>query len=340
MRGFMKRLKIVITMGDPAGVGPEIIVKMFKKENLYKYADVFVIGDLFPMLSAQRRISTKIGIKPVSSIDKLSTDSHVINLLDMKLLHINDYTMGEACAKAGRASFEYIRTAIELAKAKKIDAVVTAPINKHSLHMAGIKFPGHTEIFAKFTNTKKYAMMLMSDRLKVVLATIHTALKDVPSEISVKSLVSLMELTDRSLAQDFGIYGPMTAVCGLNPHAGEAGAFGGEEISIISPAIKKARTRGIKADGPFPADTIFYKVVNNKTHDAVIAMYHDQGLVPLKLLSFDTGVNVTLGLPIVRTSPDHGTAYDIAGTGKAGEASILAAFHTAVEIALNRKKKT
>jgi 4-hydroxythreonine-4-phosphate dehydrogenase len=148
-----------------------------------------------------------------------------------------------------------------------------------------------------------------------------------------------MELTDRSLAKDFGIYGPITAVCGLNPHAGEAGAFGKEEIDIIAPAIKKVRARGIKVEGPFPADTIFHKVVNYKTHDAVIAMYHDQGLVPLKLLSFDTGVNVTLGLPIVRTSPDHGTAYDIAGTGKASESSILAAFHTAIEIAWNRKGK-
>ncbi len=331
-------MKIAITMGDPAGVGPEIIVKMFKKEDLYKYADVIVIGDLFPMLSAQRRISNKLAIKPVSHIDKLSTDRNVINLLDLKQLHMNDYCIGEASAKAGKASFEYIKKAIELAMSKKVDAVVTAPINKHSLHMAGIKFPGHTEIFARFTKTKKYAMMLMGRDLKVILATIHTALKNVPKELSVSGLVSLMELADKSLSNDFGIFGPITAVCGLNPHAGEAGAFGNEEERIIIPAIKKAKAKGVKVEGPYPADTIFHRVVKYKTHDAVIAMYHDQGLVPLKLLSFDTGVNVTLGLPIVRTSPDHGTAYDIAGTGKAGEGSIMAAFKTAIEIAKNRKQ--
>lgn len=333
-----KRLKLAITMGDPAGVGPEIIVKMFANHDIYKYADVFVIGDLFPMLGAQRRVSNKMAIKPIKDINDLSRNKSIINLLDMKLLSPEEYSIGEAGKASGSASYEYILKSIELAMAKKIDAVVTAPINKHSLHMAGIKFPGHTEIFAKFTKTKNYAMMLMGDKLKVILATIHTALKNVPNEISVKGITSLLELTSVSLSKDFGILNPTIAVCGLNPHAGEEGAFGDEENKIIVPAIKKAKAKGIKADGPYPADTLFNKVVNHKTHDAVLAMYHDQGLVPLKLLSFDTGVNVTLGLPIIRTSPDHGTAYDIAGTGKAGEGSILAAFYTALEMAKNRTK--
>lgn len=336
----MKRFKIAITMGDPAGVGPEIIVKMFAKHDIYKYADVFVIGDLFPMLGAQRRISNKIAIKPVKDINSFSKDRGIINLLDMRLLSPEEYSIGETGKAAGATSFEYIKKSIGLAMAKKIDAVVTAPINKHSLHMAGIKFPGHTEIFAAYTKTKKYAMMLMGDKLKVILATIHTALKNVPKEISKKGLVSLMELVDKSLSNDFGIKQPSIAVCGLNPHAGEQGAFGKEEKLVIIPAIKAAKAKGINVSGPYPADTLFDKVVNHKTHDAVIAMYHDQGLVPLKLLSFDTGVNVTLGLPIIRTSPDHGTAYDIAGTGKAGEKSILAAFHTAIEMAKNRAKNT
>ena len=334
----MKRLKVAITMGDPAGVGPEIIVKMFAKHGIYKYADVFVIGDLFPMLGAQRRISKKMAIRPIKDINSLSTDKNIINLLDMRLLSPGEYSLGESGKESGKASFEYIIKSIELAMAKKIGAVVTAPINKHSLHMAGIKFPGHTEIFAKYTKTKNYAMMLMGEKLKVILATIHTAVRNVPGELTIKGIASLLELADKSLSRDFGIKQPSIAVCGLNPHAGEEGAFGDEEARIIIPAIKKAEAMGIKADGPYPADTLFNKVVNHKTHDAVLAMYHDQGLVALKLLSFDTGVNVTLGLPIIRTSPDHGTAYDIAGTGKAGEKSILAAFFAAIEMAKNRSK--
>ena len=334
----MKRFKIAITMGDPAGVGPEIIVKMFAKHNIYKYADVFVIGDLFPMLGAQRRISNKISIRPIKNINNLSKETGIINLFDMEKINSEDYSLGETGKVSGIASFEYIKKSIAFALANKIDAVVTAPINKHSLHLAGINFPGHTEIFAHYTKTKKYAMMLMGEKLKVILATIHTALKNVPQKLTAKGLTSLFELTDKSLSKDFGIKRPNIAVCGLNPHAGEKGAFGKEEEKIIIPAIKKATAKGIKLEGPFPADTLFDKVVRYKTHDAVIAMYHDQGLVPLKLLSFDTGVNVTLGLPIIRTSPDHGTAYDIAGTGKASELSILAAFYTAIEMAKNRKK--
>lgn len=334
----MKRLKVAITMGDPAGVGPEIIVKMFAKHDIYKYADVFVIGDLFPMLGAQRRISNKIAIRPVGDLNSLSQDHGIINLLDLRKIQTSDYSIGTSNAAAGKASFEYIKKSIELSLAEKIDAVVTAPINKHSLHMAGIKFPGHTEIFAKYTKTKNYAMMLMGDKLKVILATIHTAIKNVPGELSVKGLTTLIKLADRSLSRDFGIKKPAIAVCGLNPHAGEEGAFGDEEQKIILPAIKRSKSEGINVEGPYPADTLFNNVVNHKTHDAVIAMYHDQGLVPLKLLSFDTGVNVTLGLPIIRTSPDHGTAYDIVGTGKAGEKSILAAFYTAIEMAKNRAR--
>ncbi len=334
----MARPRIAITAGDAAGIGPEIIVKMFLNQYIYKYADIFVIGDLFPMLSAQRRISKKIAIKPVLDIKKLSRDKGIINLLDLKILKSNDVVLGRAQAKAGKASFFYIQKAISLAMQKKIDAIVTAPINKHSLHMAGIKYPGHTEILAKFTKTKKYAMMLLSDELKVVLVTIHEAIKNVPGLITRKAVFDTIKLTHDSLRRDFGIAKPRIAVVGLNPHAGESGAFGNEEARIITPAIKHAQKAGINAEGPFPPDTIFHKVVKYKIHDAVIAMYHDQGLIPLKLTGFENGVNVTLGLPIVRTSPDHGTAYDIAGTGKAGESSILSALKVAIEIAQNRKK--
>lgn len=332
-----KRLKIAITMGDPAGIGPEIIVKMFLKENLYKYCDVFVIGDIMSMLSAQRRISKKIGIRMINDDLKIERQENLINLYDIKQIDFDKIVKGEASAHAGLASYKYLIKAIDFANKRKIDGIVTAPINKHSLHMAGLKYPGHTEILARFSNTKKYAMMLMGEKLKVVLVTMHVALKDVSEKLSIKKIYEKIEVTWEALKKDFNIKKPKIAVSGLNPHAGEAGAFGDEEIKIIYPAIKKAQKRNIDVEGPYPPDTIFHKVVNEKSHDAVICMYHDQGLIPLKLLSFDTGVNVTLGLPFVRTSPDHGTAYDIAGTGKASCNSILSALKVACQIAHNRK---
>jgi 4-hydroxythreonine-4-phosphate dehydrogenase len=333
----MKRLKIAITMGDPAGVGPEIIVKMFKKTNMYERADVFVIGDLFPMLSAQRRLGKDLWIKPVSGINRLSRERDVINLFDVKNLKLNDFILAESTAASGKASYAYLLEAIKLAMNKKIDAVVTAPINKHSLHMAGIKEPGHTEILAKKSGTKNFAMMLMADKLKVVLVTIHTSIKSVPGLLSSVKVIEKIKLTHDSLKKDFGIKNPRIAVLGLNPHAGEAGAFGNEEKTKIIPAINKAKKLGINAEGPYPPDTIFHKIISG-SHDAAVCMYHDQGLIPLKLIGFDTGVNFTMGLPFVRTSPDHGTAYDIVGTGKASENSIISAFKTAVEISGNRNK--
>jgi 4-hydroxythreonine-4-phosphate dehydrogenase len=328
---------IAITMGDPAGIGPEIIVKMFKKENLYMYADVFVIGDLFPILSAQRRISKNTAIKPISQISKISRDRNIINLLDLKALKLKDFILAEETAAAGKASYLYLLEGIKLAKQKKIDAIVTAPINKHALHLAGIKEPGHTEILAKKSGIKDFAMMLMADKLKVVLVTIHTSIKSVPNLLTAAKVYNKIKLTHNSLKKDFGIKTPRIAVLGLNPHAGEAGAFGSEEKTKIIPAIYKAKKQGIDAQGPFPPDTIFHKIIRG-SHDAAVCMYHDQGLIPLKLVGFDTGVNITMGLPFVRTSPDHGTAYDIVGTGKASEKSIRSAFNAAIMIAGNRKK--
>jgi len=332
-----RKPRIAITMGDPAGIGPEIIIKMFKKEDLYKYADVFVIGDLFPLLSAQRRISNKIAVKPINKSAGISRGRNTINLLDMRALKLKDFIIGKESARAGGASYIYLLEAIELAMSKKIDAIVTAPINKHALHLAGIREPGHTEILAKRSKTKDYAMMLMAEKLKVILVTIHTSIKSVPQLLTTGKILDKIKLAYRSLITDFGIKAPRIAVLGLNPHAGETGAFGDEEITKILPAIKKAQALGINAQGPYPPDTIFHKIING-SHNAAVCMYHDQGLIPLKLIGFDTGVNFTMGLPFVRTSPDHGTAYDIAGTGKASESSILSAFMVACEIAKNRKK--
>jgi 4-hydroxythreonine-4-phosphate dehydrogenase len=330
--------RIAVTLGDPAGIGPEITAKMFAAENLYKHADVFVIGDMFPMMAGARAVDPHLMIRLMKNSTDIKKEKDTINLLDIGNPGMSDIAFGENSAKAGRAAFIALKKAIDLANAKKIDAIVTAPLSKKALHMAGYNYPGHTEILAKFTKTKKFAMMLMSDKLKVILATIHTSIKKVPSLLKTKDILSLIELSHRSLKKDFGIKEPRIAVLGLNPHAGEGGAFGDEEARIIAPAIKKALKKGIKASGPYPADTVFNKAIYEKKFDALICMYHDQGLIPLKLLSFDTGVNVTLGLPIVRTSPDHGTAFDIAGTGKASASSITAAFYTAIEMVKKRKK--
>ena len=335
----MKKLKIALTLGDPAGIGPELIVKMFLKHDLSKYGEVFVIGDIFPLLSAQRLISRKIAIRPMKDINDIKKEKFVINVLDAGNKDMDSIPMAAPGARAGRASFGYLKTAIQLAKIKKIDAIVTAPVNKHSLHMAGINYPGHTEILAKFTGTKKYAMMLSGEKLKVVLVTIHTALKNVPRLINKKNIFKIIDLTNKSLKNDFGIKAPRIAVLGLNPHAGEKGAFGKEEATKIIPAISAARKKYINVSGPFPSDTVFNKAVYEKKFDALVCMYHDQGLIPLKLLSFDTGVNITLGLPIVRTSPDHGTAYDLVCTGRASESSMMAALKMAAEIARNRKQR-
>ncbi|HDT15681.1 MAG TPA: 4-hydroxythreonine-4-phosphate dehydrogenase PdxA [Firmicutes bacterium] len=335
----MKKITAAVTMGDPAGIGPEIICKMYAKGKAGSRADSFVIGDMGPMLCAAGKIPKKPVIHPMKTAADIKKGKNIINLYDMEIIKEKDYKKGISCARAGMASFMYIKAAIDMALKKEIDAVVTAPINKHSLHLAGLKFPGHTEILAEFTGTKKFAMMLAGEGLRVVLVTIHNSLKKAAALINVSSVYETIEIAHNALVKDFGIKKPKIAVLGLNPHAGEQGAFGDEEKKYIIPAMKKALKKGIKVFGPYPADTLFHYVVKKGSHDAVVCMYHDQGLIPLKLLYFDSGVNITLGLPIIRTSPDHGTAYDIAGKGRASAGSIIAAFKTAVEIAENRKKQ-
>jgi len=333
----MRRLKIAVTMGDPAGIGPEITAKLLLIPEVNKKASVTVIGDLTTMIDTQRRVSNKLSIKPVASFDE-KTKKGVINLFDMKRIKYGEVPLGAETKKGGRAQYLYVKKAIEAALKGEVDAIVTAPINKHALHMAGIMYPGHTEIMAEETGVKNFGMMLICPQLKVMLVTTHTSLKSVSGLLTIKKVLEKIELAHAAMKNDFGIKAPKIAVLGLNPHSGEAGAFGDEEIKIINPAIKAARKKGIDAQGPYPPDTIFGKLVHKKSHDIAVCMYHDQGLIPLKLIGFESGVNVTLGLPIVRTSPDHGTAYDIAGTGIASAESMLTAFNTAVVIAQNRMK--
>ena len=330
-------LYIGITMGDPAGIGPEIIVKAHMDEYLYETCRLIVIGDatiitqVINTLNLKNRVSLNVISEPAHSISLYGT----INLINLSSL--NKYTPGSPTIDGGKAMVSYIRYAVDMAIEKKLDAIVTCPINKYLMHKAGFEYNGHTPFISYLTKTKDYVMMLAGENLKVSLVTIHCALRDVPDMITKELVYKTIYITAKALMIDFDIKSPKIAVAALNPHAGEDGLFGDEE-QIILEAINKAKEK-IKVDiyGPFPPDTIFYKASNGE-FDVVISMYHDQGLIPLKLLHFSDAVNITLGLPIIRTSVDHGTAYDIAGTGKADPSSLKSAIKMAVKLSKNRKK--
>ena len=243
--------------------------------------------------------------------------------------------LGRVSAAGGRAAIEAITGAICLALGRRVDAIVTAPISKEAIRAAGSPFPGHTEMLATFTGAKRHAMMLVGGPLRVSLATIHVPLAQVPSLITTRGVREVIELTWDAV-RSFGLRRPKIAVCGLNPHAGEGGMMGDEERRIIAPVVRALAKKGIPVSGPYPADTIFFRAARGE-FAAVVAMYHDQGLGPLKTLAFDTGVNLTLGLPIIRTSVDHGTAFDIAGKGIASPESLLAAVELAATMARNRR---
>ncbi len=319
---------IGITMGDPVGVGPEIIAKAFAERELFSWCRPVVYGD--PAL-LQREIDT-LGLSLTISKDASASAPGTMGIIDLSALEPGRVVYGKPTVESGKAMAQYIIAAVEAVQTGSIDAIVTAPINKESLHQAGYTFPGHTEMLADLTGTPDVVMMLAGDKLRVVLVTIHCALADVPKRLSTDGIVKTLSITYRSLQNYFGLPSPRIAVAALNPHAGEGGLFGNEEKDLIIPAMQLAEKEGIPAAGPYPPDTVFYQAARGH-FDAVVCMYHDQGLIPLKLLHFEDGVNVTLGLPIIRTSVDHGTAYDIAGQGRANPASLLAAVKTASEMA-------
>lgn len=325
-----KRLpKVGITMGDPSGVGPEIIVKALSDETILEKCIPLVIGD-GKILSAQAEDLGMTGnIKAINDPSELARceSIQVLSLTDLE--NINK---GKVSAEAGHASGLYIKKAVELAMAGIVDGVVTAPINKEAFNRGGFSYPGHTEFLADMTGTEDFAMMLMGRTLKVVLLTIHCPLMEVSKRLTAQETIRIIRLAHRELRDHFGIRKPRLALASLNPHAGEGGLLGNEEIEILSPAAQAARNEGINITDPMPSDTLFYKAVKG-AYDAVICPYHDQALIPLKLLHFDEGVNVTLGLPFIRTSPDHGTAFDIAGKGLADPASLKAAIEVAVNVA-------
>lgn len=326
---------IAVTMGDPAGVGPEIVLKALNASEVWDVCRPVVIGDMGVLDTAKRSLPLSMHVKfmTVQSPEVDTSDS--VGVIDMVNVPKVEHVMGEARVYAGRAVAGYIEKAVEFAMAGKVDAITTAPINKETLKMAGYGYPGHTEMLAALTKTKKYGMMLVGGGLRVILATIHCPLKDVAGLITSERVTETIRLAGVA-CRGLGVENPRIAVAGLNPHASDGGLFGGEEADIIAPACATAAQEGADVKGPIPPDTVFYRARKGE-FDIVVCMYHDQGLIPLKMLAFDTGVNVTVGLPIIRTSVDHGTAYDIAGKGIADPSSLIEAIKLAALMAEKKK---
>lgn len=316
---------LALTMGDPAGIGPEIAIKALSSTSLPQRCRVFIIGDSTVLEQAAQFSSTTLPLHTMQSVDDLAENS--INVFPLHQIKPADFTVGKVNAHCGKAAYAYIVKAIELARAGRIDGVVTNPISKSALQKAGINFPGHTEIFAHMTNTLNCSMMFLLDSVGVVHVTTHCSLREAIEQINHKRVYRNILLLNTAL-QSLGFTQPRIAVGGLNPHAGENGLFGTEEQEHIIPAINQAMAEGIAVSGPYPPDTVFMRAFRGE-FNGIVSMLHDHGFVALKSRDFDHGVNITIGLPIIRTSVGHGTAFDIAGTGKASEKSLLAAINAA-----------
>jgi 4-hydroxythreonine-4-phosphate dehydrogenase len=321
--------KLAVTMGDPGGVGPEIIVKAVSSPEVRRYCVPIVIGEPSVMEKALTLLRRPLKLKIIGSPKDSKPARGVVEMISAISLAVK-FEKNRPTPEGGIAAAGYIRKAVELALNKLVDGIVTAPISKEALKMAGLKWPGHTEMLADLTGTKDYTMMLIGGPLRVILVTIHTALKNVPNLITKRKIVGVIRLAKRACDM-LGIRNPKIAVAGLNPHAGEKGIFGDEEIREIIPAVREAMKAGIPVSGPFPPDSIFHKAYRGDI-DIIVSMYHDQGLIPLKMIAFEKGVNVTVGLPFIRTSPDHGTAYDIAWKGIADPSSMIEAIKLAAKL--------
>ncbi|OZI35005.1 4-hydroxythreonine-4-phosphate dehydrogenase PdxA [Bordetella genomosp. 10] len=313
-------------MGDAAGIGPEIIVKAYAQGL---GAPAVVYGDAGTLRRAAALLGARLEVAEIAApAEAASCAAGVIPVIACSPALPADLPAGKVSAAAGRAAYDYVCAAIDDAKAGRIRAIVTAPLNKESMNAGGADYPGHTEILAERSGTRDFAMMLANRELRVLLVTIHVALADVFAGITRAAELRAMRLADLACRQ-MGIARPRVAVAGLNPHAGENGKFGREDLDVIAPAIADARAEGIDASGPWPGDTVFMRA-RRGDFDIVVAQYHDQGLIPVKYLGVDEGVNVTIGLPFVRTSVDHGTAFDIAWRGVADHGSLITAFDLAL----------
>lgn len=329
---------VAITTGDPAGIGPEVVLKALADQELLNTAHWIVIGDA----AILKMVGAQINLNPPDCIvqDGGSTQwpgnrTAQVCLLDVRRLELSQFTIGKLSAACGSASLEYVRTATQLCLDGHADAMVTAPVNKEAVSLTDQSFTGHTEFIADLSKAAEPRMLLVNDRLRVIHVSTHRSLRSA-CELETPRIVHTIQLGHEAL-QSLGFVEPRIAVCGLNPHAGENGLFGSEDLEFIVPAIQSAQNMGLICEGPFPADTIFIQAVRG-AYDLVVAMYHDQGHVPMKLLDFENTINVSLGLPIVRTSVDHGTAFDIAGKNQADPSSMKAAMKLAVKMSLNRRK--
>lgn len=328
---------LAITLGDPAGIGPEIILKAMTHSQVHEICRPLVIGDRRIL----KRAASWLG-SPLPPLEEVTSPSAgvyapgTLALLDLHNADPQEIPVGQVRAAAGRAAVEYVFRACDLALAREVDAIVTAPLNKGAMHQAGFPYPGHTELLAERTGAERISMLLVGPKLRVVHVSTHVSLAEAIRRVTTERVLEVIGLAERS-CQALGIPHPRIAVAGLNPHASENGLFGAQEAEQVQPAIELARQKGWDVSDPQPPDTVFLRATQGH-YDVVVAMYHDQGHIPMKLLAFDSGVNVSIGLPIIRTSVDHGTAFDIAGTGVAREESLLSAIDVAVQMARARGK--
>ena len=339
---------LAITMGDPAGVGPEIIAKALSDPEVYAICRPVVVGDGSAMRMGIDVAKARLSVHPIKELGEAEYRHGTIDLLDLKNVDAGRLVMGVPQAMAGKASVEFVLRATDMALAGEVDAIVTAPLNKEAMNMGGYSYPGHTELLAEKAGTKNYAMMLISGNLRVVHVTTHIPLRLVPEKVTKERIVTTIEVA-YDAARKLGIEAPRIAVAGLNPHSSDGGLFGDEEKTKIEPAIAEVKMRGLNVEGPVPPDTVFGKALGG-LYDVVVAMYHDQGHIPVKLAGFRwdeakggwgdmAGVNITIGLPFIRTSVDHGTAYGRAGRrdGTANPQSLKEAIQVAVQMAKARK---
>jgi 4-hydroxythreonine-4-phosphate dehydrogenase len=317
-------------MGDPAGIGPEILARTFAEADFIEENNVVVVGDAKMLKRAASLLDLPLHVNVVDGPEEAGFEAGTVDVIRETELP-EDLAFGKLDARAGDAAFRYVERAAQLAEDGRVAAIATAPLNKEAMHLAGHKYPGHTEILAELTGTKDYAMMLVTDELKVIHVSTHVSLREAIERARPERELAVIRLAHESLGK-LGVENPRVAVAGLNPHAGENGLFGTEDAEQIAPAVAAAVEEGIDATGPHPPDTVMMRA-RTGAFDIVVVQYHDQGHIPIKLMGFDTGVNVTVGLPFFRTSVDHGTAFDIAGTGKADPASLRAAIDLARTLA-------
>ena len=336
---------LAITMGDPAGIGPEITARALNRTETYEKCRPIVCGDAVVMEQAVELLGLNMQVNAVESVGNARFTPGIIDVLDLHCVDMTTFEFGRVQAQCGNAAFQYIRRAIDLAMANEVDGTVTAPLNKEALNLAGHHFDGHTEIYATFTGTKKYAMMLADENIRVIHVSTHVPLRKACDLVKKARIIECAELIDDACRQ-FGIQRPHIGIAGLNPHASENGMFGWEEAQEIIPAINELRQRGYDVDGPVPPDSVFAKA-RCRQFDGVVAMYHDQGHIPLKVCAFNwnketgkmesaSGVNITLGLPIIRVSVDHGTAFDVAGKGIASDSAMTLSIDYATRMAIYR----